>query len=212
MIQYHMKDIDGVTKKFVVIDRLNVMRILNSMLILISKTVCSEIDIRRWSEGTGFHRTLSYVIQVNGRNCSVFIEQVLPSGAYIDNHELKRLGINASVKGLVDIEAPEFSADFHTMEIYQKTSDYGNLLLNIPVHLRYHISTNGGKRVEIFLSQSNVHVECSKGRSWNRTVKSESFQIPTGNLNDSNTVIVGTCMCSTLSLFIVLYGIYSSNN
>ncbi|XP_067005392.1 phosphatidylinositol-glycan biosynthesis class X protein [Anabrus simplex] len=129
--------------------------------------------ITRHVENEGFHRELHSLIEViMGQpklltKCYVVLEELLPSGLYVNPDQLadlRRLGqVSACAQGHVDVEAPKQNSSSHLVHVYSFLEQTQNLLsakVILPFHLRYHNPKPSGGYAQVHLDAPTLLLHC----------------------------------------------------
>jgi len=135
--------------------------------------VCSpDTTISRKLEMTGFHRLLSYSVEIvhsgDWDDCTICIEELIPSGLYVNPDEIASLkhpnNISVYFNDLPDIEAPKSLSKAFTAAFCSSLEPDSNLLsaeISVPLHLRYHSARSDGGFDKARLKLPKAFIHCS---------------------------------------------------
>ncbi|XP_077289748.1 phosphatidylinositol glycan anchor biosynthesis class X [Arctopsyche grandis] len=191
----------------------------------------------------GFHREIKYTINLSEQKgldvwshgaCRLTLEQILPSGAYVNADELqdmRRLNkVHACPVGDVDVEKPKHMSRPITVHMYSLVNS-SRLSITLPIHLRYHRAKSKGGYEAVRIKNpwillrcpNNVFklcestdtivapcAACSQHKcSWhNITTKSLTspleMVVPVGDLNDFTNVALVTFFVSFIGCFYII--------
>ncbi|XP_013193413.1 phosphatidylinositol-glycan biosynthesis class X protein [Amyelois transitella] len=137
----------------------------------------------------GFHRNITYGIVFESDNdgdrwlyedCTVSLEQVLPSGVFVNPDELGEFQrthkLNAIPRGRVNIELPA-SQSRPSVVYLMGTVVQSKVTLWLPVHARYHHAVSGGGNARNWIEPPRLFLRCTDRRLelCNRKLTTSSF-------------------------------------
>ncbi|CAH0715826.1 unnamed protein product, partial [Brenthis ino] len=131
-----------------------------------------NVKIGQKLRNEGFHRNLSYYIDFASddeeenwlyRDCSVGLEQTLPSGVYASEDEMRDHGCRNLVETVfitpVNIELPAKDASPIVMQMFSKVKN-SKTQFHIPVHARYHQASRGGGTAKNEIPPPKLYLKC----------------------------------------------------
>ncbi|XP_034241345.1 uncharacterized protein LOC117645346 [Thrips palmi] len=130
--------------------------------------------IVRQVEREGFHRDLGSLVELvaqnplEWQNCTVALQETIPSGLYVNQDQLldlERQGIlTACPETFVDVEAAQWQSESFNVLVYSSLQTALNLLyahIRMPIHLRYHAPTETGGYAGVYIPPPKLFIRCS---------------------------------------------------
>ncbi|XP_064650543.1 phosphatidylinositol-glycan biosynthesis class X protein-like [Lineus longissimus] len=129
----------------------------------------------RSSKNEGYHRDLVTEViiplspagQLPTYGCDILLVEHLPSGVYIDVHQIEQMvefgGPEVIVNDPIDIEQPEYLSLPNKILVYGQITVKGQRLstsITLPIHLRYHRAESEGGYVQVIQKHPEVFVRC----------------------------------------------------
>ncbi|CAH1404541.1 unnamed protein product [Nezara viridula] len=159
-----------------------------------SQRECSlQAYITRKIDSLGFHRNIYYNVSLKTSckidQCKLCIQEILPSGMFVNTDQLRDLSrtkkLLASVDGHVDIESPSSISSRLLVRILGNLNEVteqqfmGSSIL--PVHTRYQNPQPGGGFKTVNINKPELYIHCPEEYS---QVKEEVFLTPCAGDNN----------------------------
>ncbi|OCT92893.1 hypothetical protein XELAEV_18015958mg [Xenopus laevis] len=152
-------------------NRLVYLTLICIMTVSANERPCPQLLVRREIVNKGFHRDLVTRVAVQGpseqvEQCMVLIQELIPSGLYLDPYQLSSLRHHNLTEVLlltaVDVEAPEYLSKGLTALVYPKSDpSCAHCFISIvPLHLRYHRPAAQTDTVSVTLQNPKLLVDC----------------------------------------------------
>jgi len=192
-------------------------------------TLSASIERSLSPPGKGFHLEIVTEVSSNSSEwlvdyeCSLTLNETLPSGLYIDLFQLANLepfgGPRVRPEGSMDIEAPEFESTEVQLVVDQLMKNVDGRLtcrVAMPVHLRYHKAVSGGVEIVFTMKDPVGSITCSKGNnviSLRLDLNSQSelvtFRVPRGDTDSSIVIVVVTLLACLVGMAMILSAFYA---